>query len=287
MSFCNWATLPESMRLDPPPIGHELAVGRLLLAPIVLQLLAILRDVAGVLLGLLATPVVSTMTDFRPRLHAATDKGVPVAGFAVAVEPLLRGGDPWLSWRWSRCSWRSSEAEVAGGRTRSDSPILAKGTAVLAKLLHVLLQLGRVAGGHVGLDLPPIGIDLLPHLVLLGVVVVQRVAIVGQRAAILLDLAVILLPTGVRRAGRRSRGRLLRRGGCFAAGLPLGLRLIAGIMHVVAQLPLIAVHAVIVVRQLLTLGVGVGAVALQLAAVVVEVRQVPRNWALFRKPGRP
>ncbi len=51
-------------------------------------------------------------------------------------------------------------------------------------------------------------------------------------------------------------------------------------MHVVAQLPLIAVHAVIVVRQLLTLGVGVGAVALQLAAVVVEVRQVPLQLGL-------
>jgi hypothetical protein len=65
---------------------------------------------------------------------------------------------------------------------------------VLLELLEVRLQLGGVARGHIGLNLLPIGFELLAGLELLVVVAVQGLTILGQLAPILLDR----LPLGLR-----------------------------------------------------------------------------------------
>lgn len=67
---------------------------------------------------------------------------------------------------------------------------------VLLELLHVLLQLRRVARGHVGLNLLPIAQKLLACLTLLVLVVAQGLTSLGEIAFILLDLLVSLLNGG-------------------------------------------------------------------------------------------
>ena len=103
----------------------------------------------------------------------------------------------------------------------------------------MLHKLGRVARVNVGLDLFPIGLELLPGLLLLAVVVVEGLTILGDVAQVLLNLLGILLIRGTRRSRRRRTGCVPGRRRLSTAGLLTGVLAVVAVMEIFTQLPFI------------------------------------------------
>ena len=180
-----------------------------------------------------------------------------------------------------RNSWRSAHnccrsVSVCADPARQLLP-------VLLELLEILLQLSVVARGHVGFDVLQIGLELLPDLLLLAIVVLQGLAILGEVAGILLNLLI----RGARRSRRRRTGGLSRRRRCSAAGLLAGLLRAALAIQVFAQLPLVVPQFVAVGRQLLPVGLRLRTILMELLPVLFELLEVLLQLSRCRpRPGR-